>query len=78
MHGRLAGQRWVRSEPDAGVTVLRNGAHSLRAETAGRKFDDPRSGRTTYEMEDLILGDPDPSLFVAPAGYVVEPTWTGL
>jgi hypothetical protein len=36
--------------------------------------DDPRTGKTTYEIEELMFGEPDPSLFVTPAGYSVEPT----
>jgi hypothetical protein len=36
--------------------------------------DDPRAGRTTYEIEDLIFGEPDPSWFIPPAGYPVEPS----
>jgi hypothetical protein len=36
--------------------------------------DDPRTGRTTYELEELMLSEPDPSLFIAPAGYAIEPT----
>jgi hypothetical protein len=34
--------------------------------------DDPRRGRTTSEYEELNLGEPDPGLFVPPAGYTVE------
>jgi hypothetical protein len=33
--------------------------------------DDPRRGKTTFEYEELNLGEPDPSLFVAPEGYKV-------
>jgi hypothetical protein len=33
--------------------------------------DDPRRGRTTVEFEDLSLGEPDPAVFAAPAGYKV-------
>jgi hypothetical protein len=36
--------------------------------------DDPRTGETTYEIEDLIFGEPDPALFIPPAGYATEPT----
>ena len=34
--------------------------------------EDPRSGRTTQEVTDLKLGEPDVSLFAPPAGYRVE------
>jgi hypothetical protein len=34
--------------------------------------DDPRRGKTTTEYEELNLGEPDPSLFAAPAGYTVK------
>jgi hypothetical protein len=33
--------------------------------------DDPRHGRTTYEVEDLAVGEPDASLFAPPAGYKI-------
>jgi hypothetical protein len=33
--------------------------------------DDPRRGRTTIEFENLSLGEPDPAVFAAPAGYKV-------
>jgi len=33
--------------------------------------DDPRHGRTTYEVEELTVGEPDASLFAPPAGYKV-------
>jgi hypothetical protein len=33
--------------------------------------DDPRRGRTTIEFEDLSLGEPDPAVFAAPAGYKI-------
>jgi hypothetical protein len=36
--------------------------------------DDPRTGKSTYEIEELMFGEPDPSLFVAPEGYSIEPT----
>ena len=37
--------------------------------------DDPRRGRTTFEIEELSRSDPEPSTFAAPAGYtVVEST----
>jgi len=32
---------------------------------------DPRRGKHTFVYEDLKLGEPDPSLFTAPAGYKV-------
>ena len=31
-------------------------------------MDDPRRGKTTFEIEDLTPGEPDPALFVPPAG----------
>jgi len=34
--------------------------------------DDPRRGKTTFEYEELNLGEPDPALFAAPADYKVE------
>jgi len=34
--------------------------------------DDPRRGRTTVEVEDLVLSEPDASLFTVPAGYKIE------
>jgi hypothetical protein len=34
--------------------------------------DDPRRGKTTAEYEELTLGEPDPGLFAAPAGYTVK------
>jgi hypothetical protein len=34
--------------------------------------DDPRSGRTVTEYEDITRGEPDPSLFAVPAGYTVQ------
>jgi hypothetical protein len=34
--------------------------------------DDPRTGRTTMEVEDLSRTEPDPSLFAPPEGYTVE------
>jgi hypothetical protein len=37
--------------------------------------DDPRRGRTTFEIEELSRSEPESSTFAAPAGYtVVEPT----
>lgn len=37
--------------------------------------DDPRRGRSTYEVEELTVGEPDASLFAPPAGYnIVDPT----
>jgi hypothetical protein len=33
--------------------------------------DDPRTGRDTTEVTDVVRGDPDPSLFQLPAGYQV-------
>jgi hypothetical protein len=34
--------------------------------------DDPRRGRTTYEVEELSRAEPDPSLFAPPEGYRIE------
>jgi len=34
--------------------------------------DDPRTGRTTIEVEDFSRTEPDPSLFAPPEGYTVE------
>ena len=31
--------------------------------------DDPRRGRSTYEVEELTVGEPDAALFAPPAGY---------
>ncbi|WP_158789710.1 hypothetical protein [Granulicella sp. L46] len=33
--------------------------------------DDPRRGKTTFEIEELTQGEPDPTLFVPPAGYKI-------
>ena len=33
---------------------------------------DPRVGKTTYKVTNIVRGDPDPSLFQIPAGYTVE------
>jgi hypothetical protein len=33
--------------------------------------DDPRRGKTTFEVEELTQGEPDPSLFAPPEGYKV-------
>jgi len=35
-------------------------------------MDDPRSGRRTYEVEEVTQGEPDASLFAPPEGYRVE------
>jgi hypothetical protein len=37
---------------------------------------DPRFGVTTYEVTDMLQGPPDPSLFVMPADYRLEPEST--
>jgi len=34
--------------------------------------DDPRHGRTTFEIQEVNRAEPDPSLFVPPADYKVE------
>ena len=33
---------------------------------------DPRVGTTTYQLVNIVRGDPDPSLFQAPADYTVQ------
>jgi len=34
--------------------------------------DDPRSGKVTYELDDITFGEPDPSLFAPPEGYKIR------
>jgi hypothetical protein len=34
--------------------------------------DDPRFGETTYQLTDIQLGEPSPSLFQVPPGYTVQ------
>jgi hypothetical protein len=34
--------------------------------------DDPRTGKRTTEVIELIRGEPDPALFAPPAGYTIE------
>jgi len=34
--------------------------------------DDPRRGKTTFEVEELSRTEPDPSVFAPPAGYRTE------
>ena len=34
--------------------------------------DDPRRGRSTYEIEELSRTEPDPSLFAPPEGYTIK------
>jgi hypothetical protein len=34
--------------------------------------DDPRTGKETTDVTDVVRGDPDPALFQAPEGYTVE------
>jgi hypothetical protein len=34
--------------------------------------DDPRDGRSTYEIEDFSRTEPSPSLFAPPEGYRIE------
>ena len=34
--------------------------------------DDPRHGRTTFEIQELTQGEPDPSLFLPPSDYKIE------
>jgi len=33
---------------------------------------DPRFGETTYRLTDVVLGEPDPSLFEVPSDYTIE------
>lgn len=35
-------------------------------------MDDPRRGKMTYEVEELVQGEPDPSVFAPPAGYKIK------
>jgi hypothetical protein len=37
-----------------------------------RILDDPRTGKTTTELSDVLLGDPDPALFQVPEGFGVQ------
>jgi hypothetical protein len=39
-----------------------------------RRHEDPRFGTTTYRLDELRLGDPDPALFEIPADYEVIDT----
>lgn len=39
--------------------------------TLSDTYDDPRTGRRTWEVESLTIGPPDPALFTAPANYKV-------
>lgn len=39
--------------------------------------DDPRRGRTTTELEEVRRGEPDPSLFRPPTGYVLQENLPG-
>lgn len=34
--------------------------------------DDPRRGRTTAEIEEIHMGDPDPAIFSPPEGYIIK------
>jgi hypothetical protein len=34
--------------------------------------DDPRSGKNTYEVEELTVGEPDAALFAPPEGYTIR------
>jgi hypothetical protein len=34
--------------------------------------DDPRRGRTTYEVEGISTTEPNPAVFAPPAGYKIE------
>lgn len=36
------------------------------------KHVDPRAGETTYRLTNITRGDPNPSLFAVPAGYLVK------
>jgi hypothetical protein len=35
-------------------------------------FDNPTTGRSAFELQDISLEEPDPSLFQVPAGYTVK------
>jgi hypothetical protein len=35
-------------------------------------FDNPMTGRSAFELQDISLEEPDPSLFQVPAGYTVK------
>jgi hypothetical protein len=35
------------------------------------KTSDPRSGETNMHLENLVLGEPDPALFIPPSDYTV-------
>jgi hypothetical protein len=39
--------------------------------------DSPTGGRFVFELEDVKLQEPDPSLFAAPAGYTIKPANQG-
>jgi hypothetical protein len=43
----------------------------LRGLVAREINDNPRSGRMTMELQNLVRGEPNPSLFQPPAGYAV-------
>jgi hypothetical protein len=38
---------------------------------------DPRFGNSSYELTNLVLGPPNPSLFVVPADYTLKPNGPG-
>ncbi len=57
------------------LVVMTETWHSKEAGlTLAQIDDDPRTGRRTYEVEELSLGEPDPALFQPPADYKVKDT----
>lgn len=40
--------------------------------TMMQSTDDPRTGKRTAELEDVVLGEPDAKLFAVPEGYVLR------
>ncbi len=52
-------EMWIAKDPDVIVLAI---------------SDDPRRGRTTYEVEELAVGEPDAAMFAPPPGYkIVDP-----
>lgn len=80
MHGvAVHGSRTVRMYPAGAVgntKPIEVVTEEWRADSLGldmlRTVDDPRSGKTTMEVEELTLGEPDSALFTPPTGYVVH------
>jgi hypothetical protein len=56
---KIVSEEWT--SPDLQVLVLTD-------------FNDPRAGRSTYKLTNIKRGEPDASLFKAPAGYNVQRT----